>query len=294
MLAREKELAILLEKTDCSLLFKRNTWLSTDITYDKTRILRDYLTEELDIPEITMQKFCSEITEEFISVKPDSWVTKFYSSITKNKALYRVSTGYQTKGVLRERPIIRLEDGSHINPENDSGDIQVYLPPKEGKSKFKTVKRAIVESEESIEFLRSLGLKEPNNIAEIKEFVIPKYQGNYIGKDKYIDDFKRVLTIWTQSDKYQKIEIADLLKQSQFVRCINQSKSISYQKPNDVYFCTNKLLAWYEGNLDDNIYFLEVEVKLTENSRKFLESLGVQYDLKMSGANDIKVEKSSW
>ena len=288
MLAREKELAILLEKTDCSLLFKRNTWLSTDITYDKTRILKDYLIGELDIPEITMQKFCSEITEEFIREKPDSWVTEFYSSITKNKALYRVGIGHQTKGVLRERPIIRLEDGSHINPENDSGDIQVYLPST-GKSKFKTVKRAIVESKESIEFLRSLGLKEPNNIAEIKEFVIPKYQSNYIGKDEYIDDFERVLTIWTQSDKYQKIEIADLLKQSQFVRCINQSKLISYQKPNDVYFCTDKLLAWYAGNLDDNIYFLEVGVKLTENSRKFIESLGVRYDLKMSGANDIKV-----
>ncbi len=90
------------------------------------------------------------------------------SNITKNKALYRVGAGYQTKGVLRERPIIRLEDGSHVCPENDSGDLQVYLPPK-GHSKFKTVKRALLEAEESYEFLKSLGLEEPNNIAEIKE-----------------------------------------------------------------------------------------------------------------------------
>ena len=44
---------------------------------------------ELDIPEISMQKFCSEITEEFIKAKHADWVVSFYSSITKNKALYK-------------------------------------------------------------------------------------------------------------------------------------------------------------------------------------------------------------
>ncbi|MEC4684780.1 MAG: DUF3883 domain-containing protein [Nitrospirota bacterium] len=293
LLAREKELTTLLGSSDCSELFERKTWLSTAITYDKTRELRDYLTGILNIPEITMQKFCTEITEEFIKTKRDEWVINFYSNITKNKALYRVGGSYQKKGVLRKRPIIRLEDDSHICPEDDFGDLQVYLPSK-GTSKFKTVKRAIVESEESIEFLKSLGLKEPNNIAEIKEFIIPKYQSSYIGKDEYIDDFERVLTIWMQSDEYRKKEVADLLKQSQFVRCINQSKSIFYQKADDVYFCTDKLLAWYEGNLDDNIYFLEVGIQLTENSRKFIESLGVRYDIKMSGINDIRVSNYGW
>jgi hypothetical protein len=293
LLAREKELTILLDNPDCSKLFERENWLSTEITYDKTRELRDYLTGILGVPEITMQKFCTEITEEFIKTKNDKWVINFYSNITKNKALYRDGASYQKKGVLRERPIIRLEDDSHICPENVSGDLQVYLPPK-GNSKFKTVKRAIVESEESIEFLKSLGLKKPNDIAEIKEFIIPKYQSSYIEKDDYIDDFERVLSIWLQSDEYRKKEVADLLKQSQFVRCIKQNKSISYQKPDAVYFRTDKLLAWYKGNLEDNIYFLELGIQLTENIRKFLESLGIRYDLKMYGNNDIRVSSYGW
>jgi len=66
------------------------------------------------------------------------------------------------------------------------------------------------------------------------------------------------------------------------------------KKPDDVYFCTDKLLAWYKGNPDGNIYFLEVGVQLTENSRRFLESLGVRYDLKMSGINDIRVNNYGW
>ncbi|MDP8241246.1 MAG: DUF3883 domain-containing protein [Candidatus Hatepunaea meridiana] len=293
LLAREKELSTLLGSSDCSRLFERKSWLSTAITYDKARELRDYLTGILDIPEITMQKFCGQITDEFIKNKPDEWIVEFYANITKNKALYRESTSYQKKGILRDRPIIRLENDSHVCPENDSGDLQVYLPSK-GKSKFKTVKRAIVENEESIEFLRSLGLKEPDIIDEIKEFIITKYRGNYIEKDEYIDDFERVLTIWSQSDEYRKREVADLLKQSQFIRCINQNKSIAYQKPGNVYFVTDKLLSWYKGNPDKNIYFLEIGIQLTEIGKKFLESMSVRYDLKMSGTKDIRVNRYGW
>ncbi len=155
----------------------------------------------------------------------------------------------------------------------------------------KLLRELIVENEESMEFLKNLGLEEPDNIAEIKEFIIPKYQGSYIEKNEYIDDFKRVLDIWLKCDKYQKPEVADLLKQSQFIRCINQSQAISYQKPNDVYFCEDELLTWYKGNLSDNIYFLKVGIQLTEDSSKskFLKSLGVRDNLKMSGINDIGV-----
>lgn len=293
ILARERELTNLLVNTDCSKLFNRESWLSTDITYDKTRVLRDYLTGELGIPEITMQKFCSEITEEFIKAKPDDWVVTFYSSITKNKALYRVGAGCQTKGVLRERPIIRLEDGSHVCPENDSGDLQVYLPPK-GQSKFKTVKRVLLEAEESYEFLKSLGLEEPNNIAEIKEFIIPKYQGSYIEPDEYSDDFERVLAIWLQADEYRRKEIADLLRQSQFIRCQNQNGTFKYQTPNNVYFRTEKLSSWFNNNTGDEIYFRESLVNLSEDGRKLLQSLGVRYDLRMSGTKEIKVSGYGW
>lgn len=288
ILARERELTNLLLNTDCSKLFNRESWLSTDITYDKTRVLRDYLTGELGIPEITMQKFCSVITEEFICAKPDDWVVNFYSSITKNKALYRAGVGHQAKGLLRERPIIRLEDNSHVCPENDSGDLQVYLPP-EGQSKFKTVKRSLLQSEESYEFLKSLGLEKPNNIAEIKEFIIPKYQVGYIEPDEYSGDFERVLEIWLQADEYRRKEIADLLKQSLFIRCRNQNGTLEYQMPDNVYFRTEKLSSWFKNNVGDKIYFLESPVSLSEDVRKFLESLGVRYDLRMYGTKEVRV-----
>lgn len=292
ILARGKELTTLLEQADCKKLFNReSSWLSPDITYNRPPKLRDYLVKELDIPEITMEKFCSSITEDFIKSKNDNWVINFYSSITENKALYRVDDSYQTKGVLRKRPIIRLEDGSHICPDNDSGDLQVHLPSKTGDSKFKTVKRNLAENKKSLEFLKALGLKKPDDITEIKEFIIPKYQGRCIGLDEYKTDFERVLDIWNQSNSDRKKEISDLLKPSQFVRCVNQVGQITYQQPGKVYFCSEELSAWFAENAAGDIYFLDSSVKLFENSQEFLKNLGVRSNLKMFGTGRVEVHR---
>ena len=291
ILAREKELTNLLKVADCSKLFNRNTWLSTDITYDKTGPLQDYLTEELLIPEITMQKFCSKITEDFIVGKTDNWIIDFYSSITNNNALYRQGSGYH-KGILRNKPIIRLEDGSHINPENDSGDIQVYLPTA-GESQFNTVKRILAKNEESLEFLKNLGLEKPDDIAEVKEFIIPKYQDTVIDKEEYIEDVKLVMKIWTDSNEYQKKEICDLLNACWFVRCKNQIGDISFQKLEEtyVYFNSDLLSRWFSGGTDETIYFINIGLEITTEIKEFFKCLDVDEKLKIIEEEDDVLKK---
>lgn len=292
ILAGVKDLTNLLDDKDCSRLFDKESWLSTKITSDNTRLLRDYLVDELGIPEITMEKFCSGIDEEFIKAKDDKWVIEFYSRIINNTALYRPGNRYQRKGVLRESPIIRLEDGSHINPENDTEDIQVYLPTN-GESKYKTVKRALAENGESRRFLENLGLKEPNGVAEIKELIIPRYQGDCIKLDEYTKDFERVLAIWQSSDEYEQSEIVDLLGESHFVRSVNQNGDPIYQIPCKVYSPTEDLLAWFDGNLANDIYFLDLSIKLFVKNREFIEILGVKYDQRMPGIEDVIIHRRS-
>ena len=62
LLAREKELVTLLDSRDCMSLFGMGSWLSPEITFYRTRELRDYLIGELDIAEINMEMFCKKIT----------------------------------------------------------------------------------------------------------------------------------------------------------------------------------------------------------------------------------------
>ena len=291
LLARGKSLTTLLKRSDCAALFEKEAWLSTAITFDRTRELRSYLTKTLDILEVNMEKFCTKITGDFMATKSDEWVIEFYSSLLlNNENLYHIH-----RGILYNCPIIRLEDGSHINPkENDKDEgLQVYLPYKEEEmeSEFKTVKKIFVENKKSLEFLKGLGLIIPDQIAEIKEFIVPKYEGSDIdiAIDKYQKDFEKARGIWQDSDESDSKKIIELLKEIYFVRCINQHKTSSYQKPADVYFRKKDLLVWYEGNhkddtyfLEEGIYSLEAEPSNKASNKEFLRSLGVRDELKMT------------
>ena len=261
VLAREKDLTSLLNMQDCQQLFGRKEWLNTGITFDRTRDLRDYFTDLLGIPEINMKKFCGKISEPFIKHKSDQWIIDFYSSITKVTELYRKSSG-----ILRRRPIIRLADGVHIEPENNQEEIQVYLPGT-STSQFNTVKKTIADNEDALIFLKDLGLKEPDSIAEITEFILPKYTGDSIATETYIEDVKRVIDIWKGSDVYQQQKIIDKVKMTSFVRCCSNTGDFFFQQPEEVYFQTNELATWFEGNPADDIFFIDIGVEKTENSK---------------------------
>lgn len=292
LLARESELVELL-KDDCQTLFHKRCWLSANITErGETQLIREYLTKELNVPLITMESFCStKIDREFLATKSDEWLVKFYSRVANIKSLYRESKipGIK-KGVLRERPIIRLEDDSHMCPENESGELHVYLPLQKRQSKFKTVKSSLVKDKDAYEFLESLGLKKPDSIAEIKEFLIPKYRKKCVDESEYKDDFNRVLDIWMESKEHQKQTLLDELKNARFIRCKDQGGNIEYRVSNEVYFQTDELLSWFSGNSRDKIYFLYLPFDTTENGKDLMKKLGVKCNLEKFGEDDVFID----
>ena len=206
LLARGKELTELLDETDINILFNKKNWLDTDITYDRTRQLRDYLINELDIKEIDFEDFAVSITKELIEPKSDDWLIDFYSRLLDQRSLW-AKGGYSSRnaGVLRDKPIIRLFDNTHIAPCDKDNKIQVYLPA-ETKSKCKTVKEVLTQSEKSLKFLTELGLSKPDIFAEIKEFVIPKYSepDTDINLEEYFEDFEKVVIAFEKEDSEKR------------------------------------------------------------------------------------------
>src|SRR3990172_4984428 len=109
LLARGKELTEFLDRNDIQELFSKQDWLDTNITYDKTRELRDYLIDELKVVEVDFESFARKITAEFLQTKPDEWMIDFYSRLLEQQALWS-DRGY-SRGILGTKPIIRLENG---------------------------------------------------------------------------------------------------------------------------------------------------------------------------------------
>ncbi len=286
LLARGKTLTEFLDNNDIQRLFSKKYWLDTNITSDKTRELRNYLINELNIVEVDFESFARKITAEFLKTKSDNWMINFYKKLLDQRALWNNESS--PKSILRTKPIIRLENGEHVAPFNDKGKIQVYLPS-EIKSEYKTVKQTLTENEESLKFLKELGLTKPNLFAEIREFILPKYQGKCPIKDeRYFNDFEKLLKGYETIQSNKKGEFVEELSGVSFIYTIknDSSNETCLLKPSEAYFCTEDLKNYFSGY--QPVYFVSDELYEKfgeERVKKFLKDLGVEDKPRRIGIN---------
>lgn len=233
LLARGKELTELLNQDDINILFSKRNWMTPQITSDRNRELRDYLINQLSINEIGFEDFATNITSEFLDTKSNEWFIDFYRRLPDQKALWREGSNYLRAGILRSKPIIRLEDSSLSVPFHADGNPAVYLPTNTN-SNYPTVHRSLAQNEESLRFLKELGLAEPNILSEINEFVLPKYQnGNApITLQEYLQDFQKFLIAFKETTIDRKERFITKIKSCPFVRAFNPvSNEVRYLKP---------------------------------------------------------------
>jgi len=276
LLTRGRELTEFLDNNDIQKLFSKQYWLDTNITYDKTRELRDYLINELEVVEVDFEAFARKITVEFLQTKSDEWMIKFYSKLLVQRSLW--SDGGYDKGILRTKPIIRLENDENIAPFDDNGKVQVYLPT-ETKSKYKTVKRILTKDENALKFLKELGLTEPDLFAEIREFILPKYQADNPVKDEgYFEDFKKLLTAYENITSGKKSEFIQQLSNTSFIDSVNNTTGAHILlEPSKIYLGDLDLKEYF--NSIDSVYFVSGELYEEFDKDKlkvFLKELGVE------------------
>jgi hypothetical protein len=106
-LARTQDLRELLSPSQLTALLQAEqkvTWITEEITQDRTPELRQYLMHELDIPELTPETIIPRLTQSFLEDQTDSWIVQLYEFLNGQSALLR-------SGRLADVPLIRLEDG---------------------------------------------------------------------------------------------------------------------------------------------------------------------------------------
>ena len=275
LLARGKELTEFLDDEDICLLFNKRYWLDANITQDRTPELRDYLLKELNILEVDFESFARRITKEFLETKSDKWMINFYIKLLDQQTLW-TDRPYR-KGILRTKPIIRLENGEHIAPYDENGKIQVYLP-EETKSKYKTVKLTLTKDENALKFLKELGLRKPDLFAEVREFIIPKYKKENPRKDdEYFDDFRKLLRAYKKLSKDEREEFIEDLSNMAFIDALrSDSEESVLKKPSEVYFKDKDLVEYFDGY---SVYFVSNELFREFNEeelKEFLKELGAE------------------
>jgi len=290
-LARGAELRRLLTHDQLRDLFQSDDdirWLSGEITQDRIPNLRSYLMNELDVEEIRPKTFAELITNDFLKEQTDNWIIQFYNFLGNDQSeLWK-----KPDSILRKKKILRLEDNSHVIPFGADGRPNAYLPSS-SKTNFPTIKKNIFEDKGSEDFLRNLGLFEPDLFAEVIEFVLPKYADTPISLDleENIEDLRKISKILSTPlrDEHKasfgklkillsKLGLEELLEHFEkfseqiepsklipvflklvlpsikFIRAINGNKE-EYKAAKEIYLNTDELRMFFENNPD--VWFLD-------------------------------------
>jgi len=259
ILARGKDLVNLLDSKDLETLFKKKYWLSTEITRDNTNELRTFIIENLDIDEKDFETFAKAIDTEFLKSKTDKWLVDFYSLLINQNSLFN------KYGTLRYKRIFKLDNNEFASIYDENGRINIYLPRKD-KSNFKVIKKIFIQNEQSKIFFEKYNVNYPDRLAELKEFIAPKYSINHtISLNEFKVDWNNIIRTYNKADR-TKQDIIDLFK-DKYIIYTNNSE---FQKPNNVYIPNDLLKNWFDNQITN---FISDEL-YKSNLDLFLEKLG--------------------
>ncbi len=268
-LARTQELRELFDSTQLAALLGEPGevhWLSGDITQDRTPELRRYLMQELGVKEITPEDVVPRLTKDFLEAQSDDWIVRLYEFLYGQPAL-----GWR----FDQLPLVRLEDGAHVQPHRD-GQPEAFLPSGI-KTDFPTVRRSVCSTAKALEFLKALGLTEPDSVDDVVRNVIPKYMQDTVEADgeEYESDIKRILDAYATQHRDQRDKLKEALREARFVMSVDAGDGGQYvSTPESVYLATERLKELFAGVsgvmlVDDSYSCLK-----GEDIRELLEACG--------------------
>ena len=271
-LARTQELRELFDSKQLAALLdapEEVHWLSGDITRDTASTLRNYLLYELEVTELTPELILPRLTKQFLEAQPDDWILKLYEFLGGQSAIVR-------QGRVSNIPLVRVEGGAHVVAES-SGQPQAFLPS-EIRTDFPTVPRSVCSTAKALEFLRALGLTEPDAVDDVVRNVIPKYMRDTVEADgeEYEADLKRILNAFGTQHRGQRDKLIAALKEASFVMSVDAGDGGQFvSKPGEVYLATERLKEMFAGVsgvmlVDDSYSCLKGEA-----IRDLLEASGV-------------------
>jgi hypothetical protein len=276
-------------------------WLTGEITRDIAASLRNYMLYELKITELTPELIILRLNCSFLEAQSDEWLIRLYEFLAGQPALLR-------QGKAASIPLVRLENGAHVVSEAD-GKPNAYLPSL-NETDFPTIRRSVCGSTKALEFLRSLGLTEPDLVDDVIVNVLPRYSRDEpaLVSGSYAADIERILRAYqTDSDSRRNLLVV-ALRESRFVAAREQGKNAPRMaKPGDVYLATERLSQLFAGVegvflVDDGYPCLKGEdvrtLLVACGGRRYLEPVAIETNLdeeaRLTIRREAGLERATW
>jgi hypothetical protein len=196
------------------------------ITESRTPLLWRYLQEEAGVDEVTPEAVMARITGEFLSARSDQWIGRLYWFLYQNQSLWREpSHPGDQPGPARAKPIIRLEDGTHVAPFDTRDRPAAYLPG-----------------------------PVPDIVAEVLDHVLPRYHDADVATldmAQHDADLELVARALAEAPRTGRDQLLQQLRQATFLIGENAATGESrLMRPGELYQRAKPLEIYFDGNPD--------------------------------------------
>jgi hypothetical protein len=269
-------------------------WINRSITEDLTPVLYRYLVGRRSVwdlenaieplvenIEVRPETILRQLSKQFFEQQPDEWFIKLYQFMLGQRSSWQE---------VLDKPFVRLQPAPsdakpvHVCLFRTEGQTQVpnaYLPGKV-ESDLPLVKRTIAVDEKAREFLRELGLTEPNLVAEVLQKIIPKYTGPKINvtTEEHRRDMEKIVAALQTDSQTERAQLLSRLRDVHFLIASNLTTDKKYYvKAGDLYIRSPELLLYFEGNKD--IFFLDDPNAIPQEIE---EMLGIAREVRVTRA----------
>ncbi|OMF66375.1 AAA domain-containing protein [Paenibacillus sp. FSL R5-0766] len=301
------QIAELFSNLQLALLSKNETakWVFTSFGRQDTRRKNEALTDYIDsITEVWLDEgkilkgwkvdsgtSYDGITPEFIESQPIEWLHLFYKWIAETKG--------RTELILT-KPIFLNEDGKAVAAFDVKKQAILFLPT-EGDSDYATINNSLLHNEETLAFIKQLGISEPSLRDEIYNIILPEYKkGGDIGTRPHFKKFFRYYQVCSQAEAKS---ILSLIKEYSFVLYKSKYDETQYRGiAEGLYFPFEPLQQWFQPKSETKFVCFDEYLQLVGEDKKeelisFLTDLGVKdtpriisCELSLQEANEIKTD----
>jgi hypothetical protein len=235
---------------------RRLGFVDEAITADGAPLLWHYLRDEIGIEEITPSSIVGRLTKEFLEAQSDDWIADLYGFLYGHPALWREpvqSAEDNEPGAARTKPIMRLEDGSHVRPFRDDGRAAVYLPGM-ATTPFPAVRRSIASVAPARQFLAALGLTEPDIVDEVLEGIFPRYEHldvTDLDAVQHVTDVEVVARAMAEAGGERRERLFDRLRATPFL--VGENAATGERRllpPGSLYQRSKELELYFAANPD--------------------------------------------
>lgn len=234
--------------------FKKAEWASEPLAFDM---------------EVSAESMASRLTAGFLMEQSDEWLMRFMGYVAKSN-IY----------AFHSIPIIRLESGEHVLPEDEDGQPNAFLPLQDGSVELNglpMVKAALLIKQEIVDFLQDdLNLSHP----DLADFALTKILPKYRKAEKVVSvapwkkDFRIVVSGLATDSNEKKGRLLEVIRTTAFLIGILSSNrnDLKHVNPSQLYLSSPEVDEYFAG---DETFYITPSDFYEQGDPETLVSMGV-------------------